>query len=660
MRFSDDLLAEIKNRLPASAVIGRSVNLKRNGREYAGLSPFNKEKTPSFFVNDDKQFFHCFSSGKHGDIFKFLMETERLSFPEAVERLAREAGVRLPAPDAEADKKDNRRKDMVAWVDLAAQFFEQRLRSREGEEARRYLIRRHVPEAAWPRFRLGFAPADRTQLRDFLLHKGAELDTLVEAGLLIRPDDGRKPFDRFSNRLMFPIADPGGRLVAFGGRTLEPDGKPKYLNSPETDLFQKGRLLYRYPEARKALGADAKKSFIVVEGYMDVVALELAGFAGAVAPLGTALTEEQIQLLWRAQDMPVLCFDGDAAGQRAAHRAVERALPILKPDKSLVFAFLPEGLDPDDMIRQHGVAGMRNVLNSTKPLVKQLVELEESLHPLDSPERMAGMRARLRQRVKTILDADVRIAYERTVFDMLNPKRAVQAPSVEGDFRRSARSPQIVSRFGRNRGRDNLPDLPQGGPSAALKLDVASKRTGQTQADAHAFDVLARIFAAPELMEDVSQALMQLDPMSAPLDRIRNALLDAWIAGHDFAVAGLEEAPSVRHLLGSFGDHLGQDEDRVLLTALDNAANWARRAREQDPDTSLEQWRDSILRAEQEFSWSRELKEAGSQAGDETDQDALRRLTELARAKQGIVSRSDASRPTVAERDGSDGINDDD
>ncbi len=362
MRYSPAVLEEIRNRLPASAVVGRKVRLKKAGREWRGLSPFNAEKTPSFYVNDQKQFYHCFSSGKHGDIFTFLMETEGLSFPEAVERLAAEAGVDLPKASAASRVQETRRRGLHEVMELAADFFEASLRDRIGAKARDYLDRRALTPEIRERFRIGYAPPDRFALRDHLAAKDVSVETMVEAGLLVAGEDVSVPYDRFRDRVMFPIADVRGRVVAFGGRALSADVPAKYLNSPDTPLFQKGRLLYNLHQARGP--AHDRGTIIAVEGYVDVISLTAAGFSNAVAPLGTALTEDQLALLWRLADEPILCFDGDKAGRRAAYRALDLALPALQPGKSLRFALLPEGQDPDDLARSGGPAAVSEITST--------------------------------------------------------------------------------------------------------------------------------------------------------------------------------------------------------------------------------------------------------------------------------------------------------
>ena len=446
MRYDQRILDEIKSRLRLSDVIGRSVKLRRQGREYVGLSPFSKEKTPSFYVNDEKGFFHDFSSGKHGDLISFLQETERLSFVEAVERLAAEAGVALPAPDPRAEQQQRVRESLEDWLETAAKWFEAELRRPVGAEARAYLERRGLPESEWARFRLGFSPGGRTALKDYLVTKGANPSELIEAGLLIAPEEGGAPYDRFRERIIFPIGDGRGRIVSFGGRAMDPQARAKYLNGPETELFHKGRTLYGLAEARKLLAAGGEDAaLLVVEGYMDVIACQRAGVA-AVAPLGTALTEEQMDALWRLFPEPTLCFDGDGAGQRAAFRAIDRALPLLKAGRSFRFALVTGGKDPDDVLRDQGPAALKAQLSQTAPFVDVLFGRERDLEPLDTPERKASLKARLRAAAASIQDADLSTAYREALFQRLDAlsgppsstgKKAVQ----RGGWRRDPRRP---------------------------------------------------------------------------------------------------------------------------------------------------------------------------------------------------------------------------
>ncbi|WP_421729842.1 DNA primase [Brevundimonas sp.] len=443
MRFDDRFLEELKARLRPSDVIGRSVKLKRQGREWVGLSPFSKEKSPSFFVNDDKGFFHDFSSGKHGDVISFLQETERLSFPEAVERLAAEAGMQMPVEDPQAAEREQKRQGLSDWMDLAQKWFAANLRRSAGKAARDYLEKRGLPEDQWERFGLGYAPNDREGLKAALVQRGAKPGDLVEMGMLISPEGGGAPYDRFRDRLMFPILDARGRIVSFGGRAMNPDDRAKYLNGPESPLFHKGATLYGLPEARRILGAESKgkQAIIVVEGYMDVIACQRAGLP-AVAPMGTALTEEQMALLWRVSSEPILCFDGDGAGQRAAFRAIERALPLLKPGRSFRFALLEGGQDPDDLLRDKGAPALRQAMNETRAFADMLFRREVEVEPLDTPERLAGLKARLRQATALIQDKDLAEQYRRNLFDRFDelfkkpvaPRRSFRGPRQAGGW----------------------------------------------------------------------------------------------------------------------------------------------------------------------------------------------------------------------------------
>jgi DNA primase len=428
VRFDERFLDEIKSRLRPSDVIGKTVKLRRQGREYVGLSPFTKEKTPSFYVNDDKGQFFDFSSGKTGDIIAFLQEAERLTFVEAVERLAADAGVALPAIDPRAQEQEKVRQGLSEWLELAAQWFEAELRRPSGREARAYLERRGLPEKDWARFRLGFSPPGRTALKDYLVAKGARPGELVETGLLIAPEEGGAPYDRFRDRIIFPIGDARGRIVSFGGRAMDPQARAKYLNGPETSIFHKGHQLYGLAEARKIIAAapaDEVTPLVVVEGYMDVIACQ-RGSIPAVAAMGTALGEDQMEMLWRHHPEPTLCFDGDRAGKQAAFRTMDRALPLLRAGRSFQFAIVEGGKDPDEVLREQGPAALKAQLLRTTPFAEALFIRERDAEPYDTPERKTALKARLRKLAATIADTDLAQAYKEDLlsrFEQLWPTR---------------------------------------------------------------------------------------------------------------------------------------------------------------------------------------------------------------------------------------------
>jgi len=493
MAFPPRFLDDIRDRVGLVDVVGRRVKLLRKGREHLGLCPFHNEKTPSFTVNEDKGFYHCFGCGAHGDIFSFVQNTEGLSFPESVEHLAAAAGLPMPEETPEERARQEQRAGLAEAVEAAAKWFSTQLAGDNGTAALKYLTGRGLDQAVISRFRLGFAPDRRDGLKQALTGQNLEEDLLVEAGLLIRPDDGRASYDRFRGRVIFPIMDRKGRVVAFGGRILDADG-PKYLNSPETPLFHKGRMLYNMNHAATAVREGAE--LIVAEGYMDVIALDRAGFHGAVAPLGTALTEDQIEVLWKLADEPILCFDGDEAGGRAAARAADRALPLLRPGKSLGFAMLPAGKDPDDLVTAGGPVGMRQVLNSARPLSELLWNLELGLRPVDTPERKADLQRRLDARARQIGDATVQGHY-----------RSAFRERLWAHF-------QAVRRKGARPHGRLLPTEQPGG--RALVSKTAMRRRGQQV-------VLATLLGHPELADEFSDSLAGVE-FEPDLDKLLQAL----------------------------------------------------------------------------------------------------------------------------------------
>ena len=405
MSLTPAFLDELRARTLLSGLIAKTTKLQRAGREFRACCPFHNEKTPSFYVNDDKGFYHCFGCGAHGDAIRWLTDQRALPFIDAVKELAQAAGMEMPEQDRRAAEKAQRAKGLHEALDDAAKWFAERLNGIQGAEARAVLRKRGIAEETARTFGLGFAPDSRGKLKEALKSYGDAM--LVEAGLLISVEE-KEPYDRFRGRLMIPIRDVRGRAIAFGGRIIG-DGEPKYLNSPETPLFDKGRTLYNLDRAQAA----ARKSgrIIAVEGYMDVIALAQAGFGEAVAPLGTAMTEHQLERLWRIADVPMLCFDGDSAGQKAALRAAHRALPLLQPGRSLAFVTLPEGLDPDDLVRAQGPHAFETLLGKAQPLVDRLWDSEVAAEPLTTPEQRAGLKRRLAELANTIQEPGVRTEY---------------------------------------------------------------------------------------------------------------------------------------------------------------------------------------------------------------------------------------------------------
>jgi DNA primase len=572
MRFTPQFLDELRARLPVSEVVGRRVKLKKAGREWKGLSPFQQEKSPSFTVNDQKGFYHDFSSGKHGDIISFLMETEGLGFTEAVERLASMAGMALPAVTPDAARHEQRRKTLYDVMDLAAKFFADTLASRGGARARGYLGDRAISPAVQLQFRIGYAPGERFALKEHLGSLGIPVEDMVEAGLLIAGDDIPVPYDRFRDRVMFPIADLRGRTIAFGGRALEKDVAAKYLNSPETPLFHKGDNLYNFAPARLATHNGA--TLVVVEGYVDVIAMVGAGFAASVAPLGTALTENQLAHLWKMADEPILCFDGDKAGQKAAWRAADMALPHLVPGKSLRFALLPEGQDPDDLARSGGRGAIEEVIGAARGLADVIWSREIEGGSFATPERRAALEARINELTNGIRDEVVRRYYRQDLRDRL--QRTFAPESGRGGYARgNYRGPAGAGNFAGESGRRFAP---RGSfvPGAAGRF-AASGGRGQGSAGSQTINRQPYQVASPQL---ATSPIMrgQRSTMSRREALILQSLINhPWLL-HDHLeqVAALELAHPEAHklragIMGAFS-HYAHTDDPEAETARLRAA----------------------------------------------------------------------------------------
>lgn len=618
MRFTPQFLDELRARLPVSEVVGRRVKLKRAGREWKGLSPFQQEKTPSFTVNDQKGFYHDFSSGRHGDIFGFVMETEGVSFAEAVERLASMAGVPLPAASPEAVRTEQRRRTLHDVMEMATEFFIATLASRAGARARGYLADRGISPATQLQFRLGYALGERFALKEHLGKAGVSVNDMVEAGLLIAGDDIPVPYDRFRDRVIFPITDLRRRVIALGGRALEKDVPAKYLNSPETPLFHKGDNLYNFASARQAVHDGA--ALIVVEGYVDVIAMVTAGFAGAVAPLGTALTENQLAHLWRMSDEPIMCFDGDKAGQRAAYRAADLALPSLAPGKSLRIAFMPEGQDPDDLVRSGGRAAIEEVLAAARPLAEVVWAREVEGGRFDTPERRAALESRIGELTAVIRDEVVRRYYRQDLGERLQ-----RAFAPEGARRGGAGFGGQGRRFGPRAGgfggasagsgpgrggrqQFSTPVLGHGpyqvtSPQLATSPLLRGQRSALSRREAL---ILQSLINHPWLLHDHLEEVAALELAHPEAHRLRAGIIGAFAHDHHLSPEPDEQSEQLRADLAKAGlsELLQRVERSITTSAVWGAQPGAAR------DDVLATWNQLVALHRQWHSLLRELKDA--------------------------------------------------
>ncbi len=502
MTLSPQFLDELRARTLLSGLIGKTVKIQRAGREWKACCPFHQEKTPSFTINDEKGFYHCFGCGAHGDAIRWMTDQRGLPFMDAVKELAQVAGLDVPAPDPKAQERAERASGLHEVVQAAQDWFVEQLDGIEGADARAYLQKRGISESTRKAFGFGFAPDSRTKLKSAL--KRIDTAMLVEAGLLIEPEGGKEPYDRFRGRLMIPIRDQRGRVIAFGGRILGA-GEPKYLNSPDTPLFDKGRTLYNLDRASAA--ARKADRVIVVEGYMDVIALAQAGIDEAVAPLGTALTEAQIERLWRMSDAPILCFDGDSAGQKAGVRALGRALPQLEPGRTLRFLTLPQGQDPDDLVKSGGRAAMEALLEKPESLVDRLWRHELTAAPLDTPEARAGLRQRLNEQAQTIKDGDVREQYRQEFRQRFDAIYAQSRPAYQQQPRRSGG------------GKWAPPPRP---------LSEATKRINGEGLNIHlARAIFGGLLMHPGAIEFCADSFSAIPLTDPNLERLRSTLIDA-------------------------------------------------------------------------------------------------------------------------------------
>jgi DNA primase len=555
MRFPPSFLDDIRGRVSISSVVGRRVAWDRRktnvGKgDYWACCPFHTEKSPSFHVDDRKGRYHCFGCKKSGDIFTFLVEKEGASFPEAVERLAQEAG--LPMPQfSEADvKREEVRASLYDVMEIAATFFEAELQGARGAKARGYLVDRQLTAAIQKEFRIGYGPDDRQALRSHLASKNVTVEQMAEAGLVISGDDIPVAYDRFRDRVMFPIRDPRGKVIAFGGRALKADVAAKYLNSPETPLFHKGAVLYNHDKARAA--AHEMGAIIAVEGYIDVIALHRAGFPNTVAPLGTALTEDQLALLWKAAAEPTLCFDGDSAGIKAAYRALDLALPLLKPGYSLKFALLPEGQDPDDLLKAQGPEAVKAVIEAAEPLSDVIWRRALTENDRATPERKAQFERDLRGLLNQIGDETVRKHYMADLtsrFDQL-----FQRHRPVGNFRSRG---QFVTQKPWKKGQKAW-ETPQ--PASPQLKAMAAFAGAQKALERRERLIVLTFVNHPDLLRDFLDEFAAAEFASRELDSLRTQIINSAALEQ-----GLDTARLKGHLLSrGFGPSLDHLENQAM------------------------------------------------------------------------------------------------
>ena len=618
MRFSDAFLDEIRQRLPIYEVVGEHViwdkRKSQPGRgDYWACCPFHGEKSPSFHADDRKGIYHCFGCGVTGDHFRFLTEKAGMSFPEAVEKLAGLAGVPMPARDAREEARDEVRRSLYDVMETAAKYFEAALAHNIGARARGYLFERGVTAQAQAKFRIGFAPDSRNGLKEHLAANGVTAQEMIDTGLVASREDDPLTYDRFRNRVMFPIADFRGRIIAFGGRALSADVPAKYLNSPETELFKKRLTLYNGMDARKA--ARDGKPVIVVEGYLDVVAAVMAGFEGTVAPLGTALTEDHVQLLWRMSDTPVLCFDGDSAGQRAAERTAAVVMPLLQPGKTVRIATLPEGLDPDDIIKQQGRDAFADVIERARSLSDMVWSLETGGIVPETPEARAALEARLRERANSIGDQSVRRHYMQAFDEKL---QAFFQP-----VRNSRFEPRRGNGGGGRGGRPAYGQQNRGTPRLVVSDTLRNSRLLKPgkAADASPREavILMSLINHPALAESRLEALAGVEFSSPGGRKLFAAMLDLIMADHD--ISGVE----LRAALGARG--FGPDLDK-MQTLLARQGVWQSGAEiaSMDAETGLKH---ALALHYKSVQLNKDLKAAEVALGVDPSEETFERLRDI-------------------------------
>lgn len=583
MSLPPGFLDELKTRASMAQVAGRKVMWdQRKSNQGKGdmwaPCPFHQEKTASFHVDDRKGYYYCFGCHAKGDVVNFVQETENVTFIEAVEIIAREVGMQMPARDPQAQAKADRRSQLADVMEQAVQFFRLSLKTAAAGEARDYLKGRGLDEAAQDRWEIGFAPNGWQGLWDHLTGKGVSEDLILDAGLAKPSNQGARPYDTFRNRIMFPIRDARGRAIAFGGRAMDPSDNAKYLNSPETELFDKGRSLYNHGPAREAAGKGTP--LVVAEGYMDVIALAEAGFTATVAPLGTAVTEDQLHLLWRISDEPIIALDGDTAGLRAAMRVIDLALPLIEAGKSLRFCLMPEGLDPDDVLRTEGAGAIRRLLEDALPMVQLLWRRETEGKSFDSPERKAALDRALREAIKQVRDPSLRRHYgdeinrlRRQLFDGARPVRQTGGGG---------------TRFGRSFGKG--PAVPM----AETKMSALAAAGSAFEDQLREAVILATLVRHPDLVDQFTADLERLTTTRPEHDAVRLALLQTGGGSTDeiTAICGedaLEKLTHARHVQIAPGVRPGAGQDVAELSVAEELAKLAaRRGAMRELDDALE------------------------------------------------------------------------
>jgi len=614
MRFTDTFLDEIRQRLPITQVVGEHVIWdKRKSQPGKGdmwaCCPFHGEKSPSFHADDRRGIYHCFGCGVSGDHFRFLVEKAGMSFPEAVEKLAGMAGVPMPARDERQEKREAAQRTLLDVMELATKYFEAALAHNIGARARGYLFERGVSAQSQSRFRLGFAPDSRNGLKEHLAQNGVSAQQMLDAGLVATRDDDPLPYDRFRNRVMFPIMDFRGRVIAFGGRAMSADVPAKYLNSPETELFHKRQTLYNGHSARNA--ARDGKTVIVVEGYLDVIAAVTAGFEGTVAPLGTAMTEEHLQLLWRMSDSPVLCFDGDKAGLKAAERAADLVLPHLRPGQTVRIATLPEGVDPDDLIKAQGRQAFAEVIDRARSLSDVVWSMETGGLVPETPEARAALEARLRERANSIQDASVRRHYGQAFDEKL---KAFFSPIRPNRFEpRGGRS----GGYGQRNGYGGPgPRSPRVVVSDTLRNSLRPKMTEATSREAA---IILTLVNHPGLVEDKFETLAALDFETPTARGVLTAILDIVVRHHDISADDLKAALGVR----GFGEAL---ERMGQLLRRQGVWQISPEIAQIDADTGLSH---ALALHNKKVQLNRELKAAEAALGEDPSEETFERLRDI-------------------------------